>query len=206
MSTLNQAYRQYALILISSLMLTIVGTMMGDWFVGYWKMPLLPFIISLFLLIAIRFMKNPMKTWMFFLFSFLEGISLTPIVYYYLATDNQVLVSAITVTTLLVGICLVLGHRAKNLAPMGVYLFIGLIGLLLLSVIEIFLPISIPFLGYFGIAIFTGYIVYNINLFKRRLDYCGGHMSSEEVTDHVMSQYLNILNLFLDVLRVMDRD
>ena len=115
MSTLNQAYRQYAFLLISSLILTIVGTMMGDWFVGYWKMPLLPFIISLLLLIAIRFMKNPMKTWMFFLFSFLEGISLTPIVYYYLATDNQVLVSAITVTTLLVGICLVLGHRAKNL-------------------------------------------------------------------------------------------
>lgn len=150
MLSTQQAYRQYALLLMSSLILTTIGTTMGEYFMGYWSRPLLPFIIALLLLISIRFMQHPMKTWMFLLFSFLEGISLTPIFWYYLATANQVLVAAVAVTTLLVGICLVVGYKAKNLAPMGSYLFMGLITLLVLVLIEGLLPISIPFLGYLG--------------------------------------------------------
>ena len=55
------------------------------------------------------------------------------------------------------------------------------------------------------ILLFSAYIAYNINGFKRRLNY-KGQMPAEEITDHVLSQYLDIINLFLDVLRVMDQD
>lgn len=206
MQSFQKAYAQYALLLMSSLVLTTIGAAMGNLFMGYWSHPLLPFIGSLVLLIAIGFLRGPIKTGLFFLFSFLEGVSLTPMIWYYLATDNQALVAAVTITTILVGVFLALGYWAKNLAPMGRYLLIGLIGLLLLTIIQLFLPISIPFLMYLGLALFTAYIAYNINLFKRRLDYLGGAMSSDEVTEHVMSQYLNIINLFLHVLSVVDRD
>lgn len=206
MHSFKKAYAQYALLLMSSLILTTIGTAMGDLFIGYWSHPLLPFMISLVLLVAIGFLSGPLKKGLFFLFSFLEGVSLTPIIWYYLATDNQVLVAAVAVTTILIGVFLALGYWAKNLAPMGRYLLIGLIGLLLLTILQLFLPISIPFLMYVGLALFTAYIAYHINLFKRRLEGLGGSMSSDEITDHVMSQYLNIVNLFLQVLSLMDRD
>ena len=205
MMSAEKAYTKYANLLISSLLLTVVGCIMGDLFAIYLMNPFITLLVSIGLLIGIRFVEGPLKRGLFFGFSFLEGVSLTPIISYYLAVDSSTLVSAITVTAIVVGVFLVLGTKAKNLAPLGRYLFAGLIGVLVFVLIELFFGLFIPISLYLGIAVFSGYISYNINTFKRHLDFQGG-MTLDEVTDYVVSQYLNIINLFLDILRLMGRD
>lgn len=202
----GRAYGQYAGLLLLSLVITTIGALSGDGLMGYWAHPLLPFIISLVLLFGISFCKGVLKKGLFFLFSFLEGVSLTPIVYYYLGSENQALVSALAITTFLVGVFLFLGYRAKNLTPMRGYLLLGLLALLILGLLELFFPFLLSFSTSLGLLIFTAYIAYNINVFKHRLEQVGVLMSSDEITEHVMSQYLNILNLFLYVLRAISRD
>ena len=205
MMSAEKAYTKYATLLISSLLLTVVGCIVGDLFAIYLMNPFITLLVSIGLLIGIRFVKGPLKRGLFFSFSFLEGVSLTPIISYYLAVDSSTLVSAVTVTTIVVGVFLVLGMKAKNLSAWGRFLFAGLIGVLVFSLIELFFGLFIPISLYLGIAVFSGYISYNINTFKRRLDFQGG-MALDEVTDYVVSQYLNIINLFLDILRLMGRD
>ena len=198
-------YGESARLLITSLLTTLLGIKVGEMFLylgnSFLTNPIILFIIAILLLLATGAATGGVKRILFHLFALVEGVMLAPTMLYYLKIMPQTLMTAVVVTIILIGIFLIVGHYAKNLSIWGSYLFVGLLGLLVFSLVNIFIPI--PFLVYFGLILFCGYIAYDINCFKRRVSMTGGQMAKEEITTHVVNQYLNIINLFTHVLEAL---
>jgi FtsH-binding integral membrane protein len=81
----------------------------------------------------------------------------------------------------------------------GPFLFAGLMGLLTASLVQIFLPfnanVDLAIAG-FSVLLFSGFVLYDTQQIMKRL-------SVDEAILGALTLYLDFLNLFLSVLRVV---
>lgn len=194
---MKESYLKFSNYLIFSLILTIVGAAVGSQMnPSYIKgFALLGFVI----IIAFMFAKGALKKILFILFCFGEGFVLAPIVHYYSETD---LVGCLILTMLITITMIIVGYKAKNLSFMGNILLILLFGLCFYSIIGIFF--NLPSIALLGVLLFSAYIAYDINNFKRVA--ISRRLSSDEILNYVMDLYLDILNLFLQLLKLLGKD
>ncbi len=117
-------------------------------------------------------------------------------------------------TTLIFVILTVVGLTTKeDLTKWGPILFVGLLGIILASVINFFLASTALdwIVTYLGILIFLGLIVYDSNMIKK-MTYTAvlqGN-SGQQVLNGIavmgaLRLYLDFINLFLRLLRVLGR-
>ena len=92
----------------------------------------------------------------------------------------------------------------KDLTGLGSFLFMGLIGLLLTSVINIFLQSSAVeyALSVIGVVIFTGLIAYDTQKLKH-IYYSGHDTSSKVGIMGAFTLYLDFINLFVFLMRFL---
>lgn len=94
----------------------------------------------------------------------------------------------------------------RDLTNMGSFLFMGLIGLIIASVVNIFLGSSaLEFaVSILGVGIFTGLTVYDMNRMKEQaiVMYAGEGLAQKRAILGALSLYLNFVNLFLYLLRL----
>lgn len=195
---IQKMYGKYSAYLITSLLLTTVGCLLGMKFAPNLN-PLVLGIGSLVLMLGFLFSKGAIKESLFWLFCFGEGLMLSPLIAVMAEIDITLILQALFATTGIVTVFLLLGLWVKDLSWLGVFLFYGLLTAVLVSIASFFF--AIPDLWYLGIALFSLYVSYDINRFKNRLIQAEGNLSHDEILGHVMSQYLNILNLFIRLLR-----
>jgi modulator of FtsH protease len=135
-----------------------------------------------------------------FAFTGIQGFSLGPVLNHYLDMKNGAqLISMTAGLTAAVFISLsayVLITR-KNFEFLGGMLFVGLIGLIIASLVSLFFPVPGVQLALAGVGalIFSGYILYDTSAIIH-----GGETNYVVAT---VSLYLDILNLFLDLLRLV---
>ncbi len=149
--------------------------------------------------------SSPLNIFLFALFPLLSGITVTPYilsVLYGLANGPAILLNAVAAT---VGISLsaaALARLAPGLNAWGSSLFYGVIGLLFLSVFQIFFPgLRTPgfelVISGAGIVVFALFAAFDIQRIRRM-----GTLGANPFT-LALSLYLDIFNLFLYVLRFM---
>lgn len=94
----------------------------------------------------------------------------------------------------------------RDLSNMGSFLFMGLIGLILASIVNIFLNSSaLEFaVSLIGVAIFTGLTAYDMSRMKEQaiVMYAGEGLAQKRAIIGALSLYLNFVNLFLFLLRL----
>lgn len=135
-----------------------------------------------------------------FAFTGLEGFTLGPVLSHYLGMANGGTIVA-TAAGLTAAVFLALSFYAlvsrKDFSFLGGMLFVGLIALLLASLVALFFPIPALHLtlSVIGVLIFSGYVLYDTSEIIR-----GGETSCIVAT---VSLYLDILNLFLNLLRIV---
>lgn len=135
-----------------------------------------------------------------FAFTGLEGFTLGPVLSHYLGMANGGTIVA-TAAGLTAAVFLALSVYAlvsrKDFSFLGGMLFVGLIALLLASLVALFFPIPALHLtlSVIGVLIFSGYVLYDTSEIIR-----GGETSCIVAT---VSLYLDILNLFLNLLRIV---
>ena len=188
---INNNYKQYIQYLMYSLLLTTLGSFIGD-FIPI-NFILVYTFISLILILAFFLTKGPTKKIIFYVFSLGEGICLTPILQ---ATTRTSFFICLAITTLTIAIFSIIGYKVKDLGFLKNILFIGLLIFLFYSIISFFIPL--PSIILIGILIFCLYIAYDINKFKKT----AGSLSEEDVLNEVMDIYLDIINLFILILRL----
>lgn len=135
------------------------------------------------------------------LFTGLEGLSLGPVLKHYLAMANggMVVATAAGMTAVIFGtLSLYVLVTRKDFSFMGGFLFIGLIALLVASLVGIFFPIPGMHLALsvVGVLLFSGYVLFDTSRIVH-----GGE------TNYIMatiSLYLDILNLFLNLLNIVN--
>lgn len=192
----KKAYLKYSSYLLLSLFTTLVGTIIGQ-FLNPESIKMFA-ILSFVLIFAFLFSKGTLKKILFFVFCLGGGILLTPILYYYTKAS---IIWCLVLTIAITMVFLFIGMKAKNLGFLGGFLFIGLLSLLLYTILSIFIPL--PALSLIGVVLFCGYISYDINCFKREAN---DSMRDEDILEHVMNMYLDILNLLLYILKLFGND
>ena len=89
---------------------------------------------------------------------------------------------------------------------MGTFLVMGVIGLIIASVINIFLQSSTLTLAvsFIGVLIFAGLTAYDTQRLKREYQYLRGtEFAGKAVIMGALSLYLDFINMFLFLLRFM---
>jgi hypothetical protein len=95
-----------------------------------------------------------------------------------------------------------------NLSGIGHYLIMGIWGLIIASVINMFLGSSTLYylISYVGVAIFLGLTAYDTQVIKRWNQEFGGHIDEGQYVKlsimGALKLYLDFINLFLFLLRI----
>lgn len=146
------------------------------------------------------------------LFAFLTGVTLYSLLQFYIGALGGSLVLVIFGTTAAIFIVAgIIGYNTKrNLGNWGKFLFIVLIGVIIFSIITIFVGFSdivMVFASAIGVLLFVGYTLYDMNQIAR------SYISDEEVPLVALNLYLDFINLFTELLKliyhlknILDRD
>jgi len=94
----------------------------------------------------------------------------------------------------------------KDLSGFGTFLIMGLVGLIVASVINIFLQSSTfdLVISFIGVLLFAGLTAYDTQKIKSMYQYVAGtEMAGKSVVMGALSLYLDFINMFLFLLRFM---
>ena len=144
--------------------------------------------------------KRPLNYVLFSFFAFLTGITVTPLLLMAAMTaGSAVIVKALLATVLMFTATAVIGWTTnKSLEGMRGFLFITLIGMLVIGIIGIFIPwgntFEIIYSG-IGVILFSGYTMYDFQKIKQ--------YPEDRYIDAALSLYLDIFNLFIFILRLI---
>jgi len=157
---------------------------------------------------SINRLSPAIATTLFLAYAALNGVTLSFIVIYYTSAS---ITAAFFVTAGMFGIVSLYGYTTKrDLTGIGNILFMALIGLILASIVNIFLASSALYwiLTYLGVVIFVGLTAYDTQKIKR---WSQNVNPNDTTMIHrlgilgALSIYLDFINLFLLILRIMGR-
>ena len=141
----------------------------------------------------------------FFLYAGLNGVTLAPL---FLLYTSASLASTFLVTAGMFGAMSFYGYTTKkDLTSWGSFLFMGLIGIILASIVNMFMNSSAIYwiVTYAGILVFVGLTAYDTQKIKE-MNILGNEGTDEDTKEAVrgaLSLYLDFINLFLMLLRIM---
>jgi len=173
-----------------------------------WGLLLLELALVWILSAAVNKMSVGIATSMFLVYAGVNGMTLSVI---FLAYTRQSIAMTFFITAGTFGAMCIYGMATKrDLTSMGSLCFMALIGLILASVVNVFLKSSALYwvTTYAGILIFVGLTAYDAQKIKQM------HAASIEGTDEAkkgsilgaLALYLDFINLFLMLLRLFGRE
>lgn len=185
---------------VISLLLTTLGMALGFLIIPESVASIIP-ILVLIAMIILYFRRKKITFAELYSLVFLMGGGLFPSIAYYLSAIGAVYVAlAFFITCLTFTVLSIYAYKTKrDFTFLGGMLFTSLIVLILLSIVSFFVEMTLFLLLItgFSILVFCGYIVYDINKLKH------GNYSQEDVPSLVLDLYLDFINLFLDILRLI---
>ncbi|MGC8227801.1 Bax inhibitor-1/YccA family protein [Pseudobacillus badius] len=195
---LNAVLRAFAL----SLGVGVIGMSVGTVVPPALFLPLA--ILEILLLVGAFFLRRRKAVGYTFLyaFSFLSGVTTYPIVSYYLMTTGaQVVLGALASTFVVFFAMAVVGTKTKkDLSFLSGLLLTVLLALITLSIMNFFWPFSSAAMlvySIIGTVLFSMYVMYDFNQMKRMT------ITSEMVPLLALNLYLDFVNLFINLLRVI---
>ena len=135
-----------------------------------------------------------------YLFTFVDGILMYPILTYYLYDLGTTLfMNVVLGTCVLFALLALISHRK----PAGHYVGLGST-LFVMSVVNIFIQGTVFNIAVsaLGIIIFSAYILYDVSLLKYDIE-SGGVTCKNDLSIHVLNLYLDFINILLDLLRIV---
>lgn len=144
--------------------------------------------------------KRPLNYALFMAFAFITGVTIVPLLALFLAEFGPaIIVKALLATTFMFGATAIFGWvTKKNLSGLSGFLWAGLIGMIVVSVIGIFVPWGNTFEMVFagiGVVLFSAFTMYDIQRIKMS--------SGVSPMEAALSLYLDLFNLFIYILRLM---
>jgi FtsH-binding integral membrane protein len=162
-----------------------------------WVVMLAPLALVFFMGFRIERISPQAATGMFYAFAGLIGLSMSSI---FLVYTSASIVQTFFITATAFGALSLYGYTTKrDLTAMGSFLFIGLIGLILAMVVNIFLQSSaLQFaVSGIGVLIFAGLTAYDTQKIKE-MYYVGddGAVASRKAVMGALALYLDFINMF----------
>ena len=184
----------------------IISFIFGQRFVFYGLL-ILELLLVGYLVTAIQKMSAMTATIVFVLYSILNGVTLSAIFFVFTADSisNVFFITAGTFAAMSA-----YGYfTKKDLTKLGSILIMALIGLIIASVVNIFLNSEMLYWisSYIGVLIFVGLIAYDTQKLKK-LNVVGNEGTDDDKKEAIvgaLTLYLDFINLFLFLLRIFGR-
>ena len=149
-------------------------------------------------------LSGTMLMTVFIVYSALTGMSLS---YIFVVYDLTAIIRTFFLSSAVFGIMAIAGYTTKtDLTKLGNILFIGLIGILLASLVNIFWPNGTMgwIISVIGVIVFTGLTAYDMQKIKRMGEVVatGTETAQKMALMGALSLYLNFINMFMMLLRL----
>lgn len=168
----------------------------------YWLLGLIELGLAIFLSVRIHKMKTITAKISYILYTVLSGLTFASI---FIVYQLQSIILIFLVTAILFLIFATIGYFTKiDLSKIGTYLFMILLGVIICTIINLFLQNSTfdIIITSISIIVFLGFIAYDIQKIKRLT----GHLSEENLAIISAFQlYLDFINIFIDLLRLFGK-
>ncbi|GAA6032356.1 hypothetical protein JCM8097_008134 [Rhodosporidiobolus ruineniae] len=197
--------RVYGVLFCQILATTIVGWLMRgpaavDWtrtHPGFMMIPMFGAVVAM-LGVYWKRHSSPANVLLLGIFTLLEAVTLGSVISYF---DTTVVLQAFIATTFVfLGLTLFTLQSKYDFSSMGTYLYAALLCFFFVGLAGLFIPYSRGFdmlMAGFGVLLFSAYIVFDTHMLMNRL-----HVDDWVVA--CVSLYLDLLNLFLQILRLLN--
>ncbi len=169
-----------------------------------WVVIFAPVALVFFMSFRINSMSVPAAQTTFWVYAALMGLSLSSI---FLVYTGSSIVQTFFVTAASFGALSLYGYTTKrDLSAMGSFLIMGLFGLIIASLVNIFLASSaLEFaISVIGVLIFAGLTAYDTQSIKESYyEADGAEMAGRKAIMGALQLYLDFINLFLFLLRFL---
>ena len=156
--------------------------------------------IAFILGLGIKKLNPTVAKLLYILYAIISGISFSAV---FMIFKLSSILIVFLVTAIIFGLFAVIGSKLNvDLSKFGTYLFIALIGIIIISIINIFIGSSMLSLGISiaSIVIFTLYIGYDIKIIK---ELANSDIDEENVAIYGAFQlYLDFINIFIRLLEL----
>lgn len=169
---------------------------------GYWILALLEIIVCIWLSAGIRKMQTMTAKVLFALYSFLTGLTFS---FIFITFKLDSIIFVFGITSLMFIIMAIIGKTTNiDLTKLGTILFMGLIGIIIASLINLVVGSQVFDLGItiIGIIIFTLYIAYDV----QKIKYVAETLEEDKAAIICAFElYLDFINLFIKLLRLLGK-
>ena len=173
----------------------------------FWGMIIAEFGLVMWLSAGIRKMSLTTATLLFILYSVVNGVTMASI---FIVYTMESIASTFFITAGTFGAMSIVGYKtSKDLSGMGRYLIMALIGLIIATIVNIFVGSTLmaTIISYIGVLVFVGLTAYDTQKIKELF------MNADEYNPDVqkyavlgsLTLYLDFINLFLYLLRIFGR-
>ncbi len=202
-SFMSKVFMYFGLAILTSAAGTYVGfTYLASFFIANPALMWVLFAVELGLIFTSRWWseRKPLNYVLFMAFAFITGVTIVPILALFLVEFGpEIIMKALLATTFMFAGTAIFGWTTKkNLSGLSGFLWVSLIGMIVVSIVGIFIPwgntFEMIFAG-FGVILFSAFTMYDIQKLKT-------HPQMHPM-EAALSLYLDIFNLFLFILRLM---
>ena len=152
-------------------------------------------------------MKPSTATILLFLYSVLMGVAITPMI---LVSSPMSILMALILTVIMFGCMALFGYKTvKDLSFLGAFLFIGMIGLILVGIISIFTgPLGVVFnqiVCLIGVLIFALFAAYDMQTLKNAYyQLSNGDQKDQMAVLGALHMYISFVAIFEYVLGLLN--
>ena len=211
-TTINQGLRSYfndvfsrmTTALLISAMFAYIGMRVPMLYAGgmlTWMIILAPLAFVLAMSLGAERFSDRGLLLMLMGFGAAQGLSMGALLFIYTAHS---VITAFLMAAIVFGTFAMIGYTTKrDLSAMGTFLFVGLIGIIIASIVNIWLNLTaLAFVvNVLAVLIFTGLTAYDMQKLKHI--YLDGGDSSRVRTFGALSLYLDFINIFVSLLQLI---
>ena len=168
-----------------------------------WLVMLAPLGIVFYMSFGINKMSSSKAQTVFWIFAALMGLSLSWILLVY---TGKSVARVFFITSATFGVMSLYGYTTKrDLTKLGSFLMMGLIGIIIASLINIFMKSSMMYfvISILGVLIFVGLTAYDTQKIKNMyVESDSGELIGKKAVMGALTLYLDFINLFIMLLRL----
>lgn len=193
---------------LAGMLFNLVPTANGFGIAGYTGLGMIAAFSPLAFILVLSFGANKMSAGalqgIFWAFAAMMGLSISSIMFVYTGAS---IAQTFFITAASFGALSLFGYTTKkNLSGMGTFLFMGLIGLIIASVVNLFMQSSMMdfIISTAGVLIFAGLTAYDTQKIKQQYAYNSSHEgAAKSAILGAVTLYLDFVNLFMFLLRFL---
>ncbi len=172
----------------------------------FWGLIIAEFALVVFLSARINKLSAGTASLLFYLYAVINGVTLTPL---FMVYTSESIATTFFITAGTFGAMAAYGYITRSdLSKIGSILFMALIGLIIASIVNIFLHSSMVAwaISVGGVLIFVGLTAWDTQKIKRMAEETVGEENVSKVaTIGALELYLDFVNLFIYLLRIFGK-